>query len=105
MKITAKSHPFLFEAFQAIDYDSGKALTRTAVITEYEVPERGYEMVLPAERALAALTADERETVAIGDQDEADNLYDVLGENGRRLQEILAEHFTDWCAGSNPVGV
>lgn len=103
MKITAKSHPLLFAAFTFMDFDSGRNLVREAP-AEFDIPQRGEHMVVPAERALAALTEDERETCAAGDQDEADKLYDALGSNGDHLKMILAEHFTDWCAGSNPEG-
>jgi hypothetical protein len=104
MKITKKSHPFLFEAFVAIDHNGGRSFRQRAATTEYEVPERCAKLVVPAERALAAMTKEERETVAIGDQELSDAIISSLGGNAEKLNELLAEHFTGYCAGSNPAG-
>lgn len=59
MKITKASHPFLHEAFLAIDHDSGRN-TRFESRTEFDVPARLEHLITPAERALAAMTEDER---------------------------------------------
>lgn len=97
MKVTKASHPFLFEAFQAIDHDSGRTIGAGREITEYDVPTRCEAMVLPSERLLAAMTAQERETVAIGDYDEAQATLKLLDSpDGDTLDRLLAEHFCDY---------
>lgn len=104
MQVTLKSHPYLFEAFLTIDHDSGRSIGRGDAPIVYNVPERCEELVRPAERALAGLTASERETVAIGEETEATAIVGLLGDDGVKLEELLAEHFCDYCAGSNPEG-
>lgn len=105
MKITAKSHPFLFEAFQIIDHDSGRLGRLNGKITEYDVPERCEAMVAPSERLLAVMTRGERETVAIGEREEAKAIFELIySADVDILKELLSEHFCDYCAGNNPAG-
>lgn len=96
--ITKESHPLICNAFETIDYDSGKHVGISAIPTKYEVPDE-FD-VDKMEKVLAKLAPDERETLAIGEQAEMMGLWRTKPE----LEEIhfmFSAYFTDWAYWRN----
>lgn len=70
MRVTAQSHPLLFECFEDVAHDSGRRAGHKA----YDVPEQYDGWVDDAERGLATLTKEERNDLAIGEHDTMEEL-------------------------------
>lgn len=94
-RVTAASHPILFEVFEAISHDGGGSAGHDS----YSVPAGLEERAARAEAFLSRLTSDERDTVAIGDQDEAAGILAERRESeaeGADVDAFLNAFFEDW---------
>lgn len=97
MRVTAKAHPLLFEAFEARRCDVAPQLPRPAY---YKVPEQFDNWVDDAERGMATLAdQDERDTFAIGPHDAIFKMRDRSPELAKAY-ELLEAFFEDaeWTA-------
>lgn len=93
--LTAATHPVLHAVFEAIALDN----SGEAGHASYSVPLRFRDAAARAEIVLAALTADERETIASGDQDEAAEILKsrVDRPDDRAIVDaLLNAFFEDW---------
>lgn len=80
-RVTAVSHPSLFEAFETISHDSGGK----AGWHSYFVPHAWRPKVAAADAALSTLSPDEMQTFCIGEQTES-------GAIAARSPELKAAH-------------
>lgn len=89
-KITAATHPLLFEAMDAITHDGGGGCHE-----HYNVPAGWVEALQRMEAVLGRLSEDERQVIAIGEESEQEELvaeFDGLGVAHR----LLAAFFEDF---------
>lgn len=84
--ITSATHPQLFEAMDAITHDGGGGCHE-----HYNVPP-GWMGALPRmEVLLGRLTPEQRETIAIGEQDDLVREFDGLGVAHRFLNAFFED--------------
>lgn len=95
LPITAATHPALHAVFELIARDNAGQ----AGHERYSVPLKFKDTVAQAEVVLARLSPEERETVAMGDQDEAAEVLAVRTQSADEKQAIdalLNAFFDDW---------
>lgn len=93
--VTAASHPVLFEVFETISHDGGGSAGHDS----YSVPASLEANAARAEVFLGRLTAEERQIVAAGDQDEAAKIMTARNTSEGDRQEVdalLNAFFEDW---------
>lgn len=93
--ITAATHPALHAVFEMIALDNAGQ----AGHERYSLPLKFRDTVAQAEIVLARLSPEERETVAMGDQNEAAEVLAVRTESAeekRAIDALLNAFFDDW---------
>lgn len=94
-QVTAETHPVLHAVFEMISVDNAGQ----AGHERYSVPLKFRDAVAQAEVVLARLSPEERETVAMGDQDEAAEVLTARTQNAeekRAIDTLLNAFFDDW---------
>lgn len=92
MRITPTSHPHIYGAFLAIDYDSGMP---SAHPEHYDVPGLWDEELPAIEASLAKLSANDLETLTIGDVSDQEEMVKATPELDR-ASALFAGFFSDW---------
>lgn len=93
MRITPTSHPFIYGAFLAIDYDAG--CPEGPHSEYYDVPGLWDEELPAIEASLSKLSANDLENLTIGDVDDQEALVKATPELDR-ASALFAEYFVDW---------
>lgn len=91
MRITASSHPAIFECLETISHDMGASAGHAS----YVVADGWVGKLAIAEDALSGLSKGERETLAIGEIEDAREIY--RGSPGLQVSYgLLCAFFNDW---------
>ena len=95
LPITEATHPALHAMFEMIALDNAGQ----AGHERYSVPLKFKDTIAQVEIVLARLSPEERETVAMGDQDEASEILSARAESAedkRAVDALLNAFFDDW---------
>lgn len=92
MKITKASHPYIYGAFLAIDYDSGIPDHEP---DHYDIPGLWDNEIPQIEASLAKLSPNQLETLTIGDVDDQEAMVKAIPELDR-ASALFTSFFSDW---------
>lgn len=99
--VTEANFPLVFDAFLAIECDSGSHLIGTVYpgkktdLTSFEVPDEFTSFLVDAERSLERLSTDDFEAFVIGDMSTMTEIAERQGDLGP-AKRLLDAFFNEW---------
>ncbi len=98
MQVTAKSYPYVFAAFRAIDLENGRVNRYTPQVESYEVDDPRFIALLDrSERALSELIPVDLEEFCNGERGDVEEKYLAADSDLWIADRLLCAYFDDWC--------